>query len=385
MVPRVHQGGQERICLLTARLLQKDCAVTVLIYDDADCVYDLSGLDVINIHSAASPGLAGKLRKMGQRIRRVGGVKKAGGYDLCYSFGATANLVNLFSRKREQVWVGIRGYDDLADRVRTGLCCRLADRVVCCARIMEEDLRRAYRPKATASLYNPCDREAILRQMQEPIPAEEEAFFDGAPVVVTMGRDAHLKGHWHLLKAFALAAERLPEARLLILGRGSYAACRKLAGQLGLEDRVWFAGARSNPFPYLRRSSLYVLSSQDGEGFPNALVEAMAAGLPVAATNCKSGPAEILMEDYRQASDRGRSYDADYGVLLPACGDTENYDPAFLEPQEREMARQMLRLLTTPELAQRYRERAGKRAADFSTEAYLQKLERLLRESGRKG
>lgn len=378
MVPRVHQGGQERICILTARLLQEKHDVTLLIFDDADCVYDLDGLKVVNIHSPAHPSKIVKLLKVAERIQKVKKIKKQGKFDICYSFGATANLVNIFSRKGERVWVGIRGYDDLDDTKRTGLFCKKADKVVCCARVMADDLQERYMPKETAAIYNPCDMEEILRRKEEPVPAEEEEFFKGGKVIVSMGRDAHLKGYWHLLKAFSIVSKAVPEAKLLILGRGEYRECRELSQSLGIEDKVWFAGVRNNPFPYLKRSSLYILSSQDGEGFPNALAEAMACGLAVAATNCKSGPAEMLFEDYSQALDRTRVYDADYGILLPIGRDEENYDASYIEPEEKKMAEKLIELLTDEAKAKAYRDKAARRAADFSNEAYLGKLEELL-------
>lgn len=379
MVPRVHQGGQERICILTARLLQKKHDVTLLIFDDADCVYDLSGLNVVNLQSPAHPNKIVKLLRAAERIRKVRQIKKKGKFDICYSFGATANLVNIFSKKGEKVWVGIRGYDDLDDTGRTGLFCKKADKVVCCARVMSDELLMRYRPKDIASIYNPCDMEEILRRQEEAVSAEEEAFFAGSKVIVSMGRDAHLKGYWHLLKAFSLVSQRVPEAKLLILGRGEYKACKALAEALGMSDKVWFAGVRSNPFPYLKRADIYILSSQDGEGFPNALAEAMACGLPVVATNCRSGPAEMLFEDYFQALKRTKTYDADYGILLPIGRDEENYEPSHIEPEEKIMAEKLIELLTDDGRAAEYRERAAKRAADFSNEAYLEKLEEILK------
>lgn len=379
MVPRVHQGGQERICLLTARLLEKEHSVTVLIFDDADCVYDLSGLRLINLHSPARPGKLRKIINVALRSLKTGRIKKRERFDICYSFGATANLVNIFSRKGERVWTGIRGYDDVDDTKRTGLFCRFSDRVICCARVMAEDLKDKYHPGDVVSIYNPCDLEMIRRQGLEELPEEEKAFFaEGNRVIVSMGRESHLKGYWHLLKAFSLTAARVGEARLMIMGRGTYEPYKRLAEELGISDKVWFAGVKSNPFCYLSRASLYVLSSQDGEGFPNALAEAMASGLPVAAVNCKSGPAEMLMEDYKKAADRTRAYDADYGVLLPVCRDEENFDASHIENEERIMGEQLTALLTDQEKAEKYRAAARLRAEDFSAEAYRKRLSALL-------
>ncbi len=384
MVPRVHQGGQERICILTARLLQEKHEVTLLIFDDTDCVYDLSGLSLVNIHSKADPNPVKKLWNVVERVKKVKRVKRQGKFDLCYSFGATANLINVLSGQGEKIWTGIRGYDDLDDTRRTGLFCKKSDKVVCCARVMEDDLVARYTPKSVTAIYNPCDLEEIARKQEEPFPEEngirerDEAFYRDAKVIVSMGRDAHLKGFWHLLKAFSLVSKKVPEAKLLILGRGEYQKCKELAKGLGIEDKVYFAGVRSNPFPYLKRAALYVLSSQDGEGFPNALAEAMACGVPVVATNCKSGPAEILCEEYQKVSDRSLAYEVDYGILLPIGQDAENYDEKHIEPEERVMAEKLTELLCQPDKAKDYRERAKKRAQDFSNAAYMKNLEKWL-------
>jgi glycosyltransferase involved in cell wall biosynthesis len=82
----------------------------------------------------------------------------------------------------------------------------------------------------------------------------------------------------------------------MILGEGrDRGALEKLAEELGVCDRVALIGFRSNPYAYLQRASLFVLSSA-WEGSPNALTEALALGIPVVATDCPSGPREILAD-----------------------------------------------------------------------------------------
>jgi glycosyltransferase involved in cell wall biosynthesis len=83
-------------------------------------------------------------------------------------------------------------------------------------------------------------------------------------------------------------------ARLVILGEGEERASLKaMVRDLGIEDVVDLPGFVKNPYAYMSKAKVLVLSSA-WEGFGNVLVEAMAVGTPVVATNCPSGPAEIL-------------------------------------------------------------------------------------------
>lgn len=126
--------------------------------------------------------------------------------------------------------------------------------------------------------------------------------------ILTVGSLKEQKNHPLLLRAFAMMAR--PDARLVLVGAGEQAGLRALVGELGIADRVMFAGFHPDPTPFYRTADLFVLSS-DYEGFGNVIVEAMACGTPVVSTDCPSGPAEIL--------ENGR-----YGRLVPVN------DPAAL-------------------------------------------------------
>ena len=85
---------------------------------------------------------------------------------------------------------------------------------------------------------------------------------------------------------------------LVILGVGDEETMLKaLAKTLGIADRVHFLGFKPNPYPYVAKAE-YFVSTSNAEGFPNAIVEAMCLNKPVIATNCESGPAEIIAEQY---------------------------------------------------------------------------------------
>lgn len=112
------------------------------------------------------------------------------------------------------------------------------------------------------------------------------------PVVMGIGGLRAQKDFTTLIRAFARVREVLP-CRLLILGQGRQRdRLVRLAIDLGLADAVSLPGFDPNPYRYLARAKLFVLSSR-WEGSPNVLTEALALGVPVVATDCRSGPAEI--------------------------------------------------------------------------------------------
>jgi len=137
-----------------------------------------------------------------------------------------------------------------------------------------------------SAIANPVDHEAIGTQAAAPSPLAIDGDY-----VVAAGRLVPNKNFALLVDAFA--ASGLPH-RLVVMGEGPERA--SLEAQIaakGLSDRVLLPGFVANPFAVLARARLFAMPS-NAEGFPNGLVEAMACGLPVVATNCASGPSEIL-------------------------------------------------------------------------------------------
>lgn len=113
------------------------------------------------------------------------------------------------------------------------------------------------------------------------------------PVVLSVGRLTRQKGYPTLLKAFAIL-RRTVSAKLVILGEGELRRdLETLAQQLGISDDMALTGFVSNPYAWMRRANVFVLASA-WEGLPGVLLQAMACGTPVIATDCPGGNAEIL-------------------------------------------------------------------------------------------
>lgn len=106
VVPMLHQGGFERVCVRTARILRNDFEVTIAMFSDADIAYDINGLSVVNLDVPAQDGKLKKMVNVVKRTVKLRKLKKKLRPDLTYSFGPTANLINVLTPVRGQIWTG---------------------------------------------------------------------------------------------------------------------------------------------------------------------------------------------------------------------------------------------------------------------------------------
>jgi glycosyltransferase involved in cell wall biosynthesis len=192
--------------------------------------------------------------------------------------------------------------------------------VVTLTREGEADLvHHGVQPEKLRVIPNPIDFEAIERAVEEPLG--DNFLDDGRPVVLGAGRLAWQKGFSYLLRAFSQVHAARPDAKLLILGEGPLRGkLQREINQLGLEGVVHMPGASDRIWAYMKRSSVFALSSE-WEGLPMVMLEALALKLPIVSFACPSGPREIL--------DEGRG-----GWLVPA-GDTAGLSNAIVEALNR--------------------------------------------------
>ena len=155
-------------------------------------------------------------------------------------------------------------------------------------------------------------------------PVDHAWFYGGDQVLVAAGRLQPQKDFPMLLRAFARVRSTRP-ARLVILGQGpERSRLEALVEELELASDVELPGATTNPYAYMARSAAFILSSR-WEGLPTVLIEAMSCGAPVIATDCPSGPREILAD--------GR-----YGTLVPV-GDVAALAAAMAAALDGELPR----------------------------------------------
>ena len=377
MVPMLHQGGFERVCIKTARLMQEFYNVHILIFSSKDINFDITGLDVIDIDVPAQKGIVNKVINVLKRVKKTKKVKKDLGIDISYSFGSSANYVNVLSKGKEKVLTGLRCQTDMDNKRNVRLFCNRSDQVLSCSKEIVRELERDYSYNRSTYIYNPLDVSDVQDKGSEDIkdyPFNEP----DVKVISCMGRNDYIKGIWHLVKAFSLVEKAHPEARLIVLGAGDWSDYRDMAWSLGIKEKVAFPGVRKNPFPYVAKSDVYVCSSNH-EGFPNAVLEAMALKKPLISADCKTGPREILLnEDQYNALIKEipngdsitKPIEGEFGILVPDMSEEVNMDPEDISDEERVLADQIIALLDSDEKMKHYSEKAYERALFYTPEKY---------------
>jgi N-acetylgalactosamine-N,N'-diacetylbacillosaminyl-diphospho-undecaprenol 4-alpha-N-acetylgalactosaminyltransferase len=285
-----------------------------------------------------------------------------------------ANYVNLLSSRFNRSYtvqiVDVISVDYFQDQTFSGalnlfLIRRLynyADLIIFKAEQMRRNLLKFMPLLAkTTIINNPYDIQAIQTCAQEAI--EDFHFNKERQYVVTVGRLSKQKNQMMLIDTLH---HLHVNTELIIIGDGEekHALERYIVSQ-SLCSRVHLLGAKSNPFKYISRADIFVLSSNQ-EGFPNVLVEAMLSKTPVISTDCISGPREILAPNTDLDTVLiGTIEKAAYGILTPV-NDTLSLQKAIML------------LLNDSALKEHYRLQAYERALSFSIETITKKYKEVL-------
>lgn len=159
------------------------------------------------------------------------------------------------------------------------------------ARMLENLL--GWRHQSVHAIYNIVDYKQIEVLRDEPI--KKPFSNQNRPLLVAVGRLEYQKGFDLLLQAIAKLKSKL-ECDLVLVGDGTLKdELAQIVRELDLEQNVCFVGFKSNPYPYIKQANLFVLSSRY-EGLGNIVAEAQACNTLVLATDCQTGPREILMD-----------------------------------------------------------------------------------------
>lgn len=199
-----------------------------------------------------------------------------------------------------------------------------ADKIVAVSKGVENDIKNIFdfANDQLTTILNPVIPPNIAMYAKQPV---EHPWFQTAahPIIIGIGRLSAEKDFASLITAFA-TVRKFKDARLMILGEGEQRqALEALITDLKLNDVVTLPGFVNNPYAYLSKAQLFVLSSRF-EGLPTVLIEALALGIPVVATDCESGPREILR-------------DGELGELVPV-GDSDALASAIIQSLDRTQA-----------------------------------------------
>jgi glycosyltransferase involved in cell wall biosynthesis len=225
-----------------------------------------------------------------------------------------------------------------------------ADLIHCVSQGVKADLVHNFSlsPDKITVICNPVDLEKITGMAKEEV--NHAWFQEDVPIIIACGRLTAAKNYPLMLRALNRVNESTP-ARLIILGEGEERGyLEDYAGKIGASEYVDFLGFQANPFKYMARSTVLVLSSS-WEGFGRVIVEAMACELPVVSTRCPCGPEEIITPGVN-------------GLLVPVN-------------QEIELAEAILGAIRNESLRQKFAAAGKQRAADFGVDHILGQFEEM--------
>ena len=276
------------------------------------------------------------------------------------------------SRYKDKVFISIRNHlstkkEGIIARYGTIYSNKKADKIICCSMSVEIDQIdnfKAYKNKTivienyvSEVSFNKCRRDNII---------------------ITVGRLTKHKGQEHIIKAMSLVVKKIPDAKLLILGRGPYKDyLEKLINKFQLINNVRLSGYTSDIGKYLNKSKIFVLAS-DYEGFSNSLLEAMSYSIPVIATNSPGGNSEILLEKYYK-NEINKSIHSYYGILIPTF--TNEHNTYKITKNERILAKEIINLLINKKDYNNYKDKSIERAKYYSKSKIINKWLNIIEEA----
>ena len=408
IIPHLGSGGAERVVANLCNGLA-DYERIVLIFENI--IKHNVDAWVISINSPATQSLFKKLLNFPVRYLKIRKLKEEIKPDFVVSLLEPANLFNVLAKISSQKTIlsfhsnyitslqenpsfgrGIaRSILKTIYTLALKTIYKRADLLIAISKGVAEDLIKNYgiNSNKVKVIYNPYPIDEIRELAKESLGSHEEIFKH--PVLITAGRLTKQKGQWYLLRVFKALKEKHKDLKLVILGEGELKEYLvELSKELGLKTYVWdrdelsesfdvyFLGFQKNPFKFMARSKLFVFPSL-WEGFPNALVEAMACGVCVVSSDCRSGPREILAPNTDFNYQTQKPEFVEYGVLMPVFDVKYKTAKEPLEEREIMWVEAIDKLLEDESLRKSYSEKAKQRAEDFRIEKIVQDWKGILR------
>lgn len=297
VIASLRGGGAERVMTLLANeWVRRGRRVSVITLEDSQDAYALAP-EVERVRLGVSGASRGKWNALRNNWRRLKALRRAilqQNPAVVISFMDVTNILTLLATRGSGLRVIVSERIDPRRHVIGAGWQQLRRQVYpwCGALVVQT---RAVADWAEGFL-DPAKVHVIANPVQAGSEPGGEARPDWLPekYIVAMGRLHPQKGFDLLLKAYGEIAPQYTDLHLVIMGEGmERSALELMSEEAGLKDRVMLPGRIDDPWPVLRNSVLFVLSSRY-EGFPNALLEAMALGVAVVSFDCPSGPADVI-------------------------------------------------------------------------------------------
>lgn len=367
-------GGAERVVsTLLNNLVEKyECHLILM---ENKISYELDDrINIISLDENLNQSGIIKLIRLPVIAYELNKIVKKYGYTTVLSFLHRANYVNVlaksFSNHKAIISERIASsslYQDnsITSKISNVLINKLynkADLIISVSKAIVEDLKINYKIKSEQIvIYNPYNIEKIRKLSTESISED----IDKNKSIITVGSLSKRKNHQILINAFS-KIEKKDNIKLYILGKGEEEVnLKNLVKELKIENKVIFLGFDNNPYKYLSKCGIFVLSS-NSEGFPNVLAEAMICRCSIVSTDCLSGPREILAPNSNINFQLSNEIEyTEYGLLTPI--------------NNQEKMKEALDLLVRNEsLRIQYTNKVDERIEDFRIEKIVSEYESIL-------
>ena len=340
LIPTLKYGGAERAVSRLTKILNSRYNIYIIVFDNKIISYDFDvEIFSLNLAPSINRNFFGKIIYGLMRIIRYRKIKSKLKIDITYSFGDSANIINILSGKKDKKITSIRGYKRLKYKKNIigyilkkihYFIFKKSDRIVSVSKDITKKIIELHNitHSKIETIYNGYNTLKIKKSYNEDIDEKYKSIFDNT-VIIAVGTLKYEKGYWHLLKAFYRLKKKYKNLSLLILG-SNYNNYKKKLDRLITEYKlkdVNFIGFVKNPYKYIKKADLFV-SSSIFEGFPNALVEAMLCKTPVIATDCHSGPKEIIFDNLEKKIVDDFEV-SNYGILTKQMNIKEDFTKSF--------------------------------------------------------
>lgn len=392
------RGGVERILSYQSNALFSESGGVIFLFDNSRIDFTYTGSIVpLDINPPPYSNIFAETYFLIKGIFALRAAKKKHNIHVCISHKEGPNFINILTGLSKVVvtvhefksrGIKYRGWKKNLVKFMIKVLYNRSDQIVAVSHGIALDLIENFkiRPEKICTIYNPCDVKLVKKLANEVVSSPNDQIFQGR-VILTVGRLERQKGHWHLIRAFGKIANVIDDVQLIIIGEGDdLKYLQSLAADIEIEGRVHFLGFKTNPFKYMARSTMFVLSSL-WEGFPGVLMEAMACGLPILSTDCLSGPRELLSRDPENTRVKILSEEvglelADFGILIPKLDGEYRSAQAPLSNEEALLATAMKKILEDDGLRSHYSEQGYRRADEMDMETFSEKWRAVILRAG---
>ena len=318
--PTLSRGGAERVVGLLSKQIESSVEdIFLLLFNTDEITYDYGG-KIIDLgfkknFKISRYKLLNRIRTTKQYFKLLMEIrkqKKQLDIDVSISFMDTPNIINILSRVRDRIVLSVRINKSIQDNkhniilskkieiILMKLLYKYSDRIIAASEGIKLDLLNNFNLKENllTTIYNFTDVDNIIELKNKSIPDQYEYFFENHEVIINVGRFEYQKNQINLLEEFEMINREFENTRLVLIGQGTLEnRIREKINELKISDKVLIIPYTTNPFMYINRTKIFVLNSYF-EGYPNTLLEAMACGVPIISTDCKSGPREIIANKF---------------------------------------------------------------------------------------